>query len=214
MNQTYTKLKRVFLTVCLTVFSSIFASAQTAAVSSEPQPAASDTVIASQPETPSEAEAKRFYDLTEQAPYALAAGETDRAKSYAETLLKEAERFPKNWNYGNAIHVAHLVLGHIALDAGDLKEAKKQLLEAGKTPGSAQINTFGPNMLLAKSLLEKKENEAVLQYFDLVDKFWKSPNNKTKEWKAAVLNNEMPVFGANLIYKMEALYQRQKSTQN
>ena len=214
MNRTQTKLKRVSLAACLTIFSSIFASAQTAAVSSEAHQPEPNSASVSQSAAPSEAEANRFYNLTKQAPYALASGETDAARSYAETLLKEAERFPKNWNYGNAIHVAHLVLGHIALDAGDLKEAKKQLLEAGKTPGSAQLNTFGPNMLLAKSLLEKKENEAVLQYFELCAKFWKIENGKLIQWKTAVQNNEMPDFAANLIYQMEALHQKQKSAQS
>jgi hypothetical protein len=186
MNRTQTKLKRVSLALCLTVFSGVFASAQTVAASSEARQPEANAASVSQSAEPSEAEANRFYDLTKQAPNALASGETDAARSYAETLLKEAERFPKNWNYGNA----------------------------GKTPGSAQLNTFGPNMLLAKSLLEKKENEAVLQYFELCAKFWKMENGKLSQWKTAVQNNEMPDFAANLIYQMEALHQKQKSAQS
>jgi hypothetical protein len=69
-------------------------------------------------------------------------------------------------------------------------------------------------MLLAKSLLEKKENEAVLQYFELCAKFWKMENGKLSQWKTAVQNNEMPDFAANLIYQMEALHQKQKSAQS
>jgi hypothetical protein len=109
-----------------------------------------------------------------------------------------------NWNYGNALHKAHLVLGQIALNAGDMDEAKRQLLKAGKTPGSPQLNTFGPNMVLAKNLLEKKETDAVLKYFELCAEFWKDKNGKSDgkldEWKTAVKAGETPDFGANLRY--------------
>ena len=94
--------------------------------------------------------------MTKKAPNALAKGETDKAKTYAETLLKQAESFRDDWNYGNAVHVANLVLGHIALDSGDVDEAKRFLLEAGKTPGSPQLNTFRTEYAcLAKELSGK-----------------------------------------------------------
>jgi hypothetical protein len=47
---------------------------------------------------------------------------------------------------------------------GDIEEAKKQLLLAGKTPSSPQLNSFGPNMILAKELLDKGEKDTVLHY--------------------------------------------------
>jgi hypothetical protein len=141
-----------------------------------------------------------FFRMTQMASAALRAGKAEQAKTVAETLLKQAETLKDDWNYGNAVHIAHLVLGQIALNEGDIDEAKHLLLEAGKTPGSPQLNNFGPNMLLAKNLLEKKERESVLKYFELCAKFWKDKDGKLNQWKAAVSNGETPDFGKNLIY--------------
>jgi hypothetical protein len=76
---------------------------------------------------------------------------------YAKNLLIQAESMKDNWNYGNAVHTANLVLGRIALADGDVEEAKCLLLLAGQTPGSPQLNSFGPDMLFAEELLEKGE---------------------------------------------------------
>jgi len=160
------------------------------------------------PETPAKKDkyaekteaANKFYELTKLAPAALADGDLEKAESYSQKLLKDAENFPKDWNYGNAIHVGNLVLGHIALANGDLAEAKNFLPAAGKTPGSPQLDSFGPNMLLAKALLEKGESAVVLEYFDLCANFWKSETSHLNEWKETVKRNEIPDFRANLLY--------------
>jgi hypothetical protein len=72
------------------------------------------------------------------------------------------------------------------------------LLKAGATPGSPQLNSFGPNMALAKELLDKGEREAVLEYFTLCSKFW--DRDELKEWMALVKDGVTPKFGANLVY--------------
>lgn len=154
----------------------------------------------------SKEDAEKFYQLTKMAPKALEMGETEKAKSYAELLLKNAENFQGNWNFGNAVHVANLVLGLIALDENKMDEAKNFLLEAGKTPGSPPLNSFGPNMLLAKELLEKEEFETVSQYLELVGVFWKNHDDDLAAWKEAVKNKQIPNFGPNLIYGLEDLY--------
>ena len=66
------------------------------------------------------------------------------------------------------------MLGRIAVREGHIKEADRYLLAAGKSPGSPQMDSFGPNMSLAKDLLEKGQRNTVLQYFALCHKFWKS----------------------------------------
>ena len=145
---------------------------------------------------------KRFYLTTKAAPAAFKAGDMKKAKSYSYDLLKQAETWKTNWNYGNAIHVANLVLGRIALANGAVDEAKRFLLEAGKTPGSPQLNSFGPNMLLAKELLEKGERKTVIQYFDLCAKFWETKFSRLDDWKGSINRDEIPEFGPNLLYQL------------
>lgn len=113
---------------------------------------------------------------------ALEAGDTELAKKHAaETLQKNTDR--KNWNYGNIIHDANQILGRGALREGKLADAKTYLLKAGATPGSPQLNSFGPRMQLARELLEKSEKETVLQYLDLVSKFWASDKEQSEPGK-------------------------------
>jgi len=145
---------------------------------------------------------KRFYLTTKAAPAAFKAGDMKKAKSYSYDLLKQAETWKTNWNYGNAIHVANLVLGRIALANGALEDAKNFLLDAGKTPGSPQLNSFGPNMLLAMELLEKGERKTVIQYFDLCAKFWEPKFSRLDDWKGSINRDEIPEFGPNLRYQL------------
>ena len=102
---------------------------------------------------------------------ALEAGETGLARKHAEdSLLNNQDR--KSSQFGNIIHDANQILGRCALREGKLADAKTYLLKAGATPGSPQLNSFGPQMQLARELVEKGEKEAVLQYLDLVSLFW------------------------------------------
>ena len=142
----------------------------------------------------------RFYRLDDLTKQAFEAGEIEKAAKYANELLETAQKYPKDWNYGNAIHLGNNVLGRVALKQGDVKKAVQYLLNAGKTPGSPQLNSFGPNMSLAKELLEKGEKNAVLQYFELCRKFWSMGGENLDNWTKEVKAGRTPDFGANLLY--------------
>jgi hypothetical protein len=145
--------------------------------------------------------AEEFYRLTKATPATFSNGEMGTAAQMAQSLLKKAENWKDNWNYGNAIHAGNIVLGRIALTEGEMAQAKQFLFAAGRTPGSPQLNTFGPDMTLAKDLLAKGEKEAVLEYFELCSKFWgKQHQEKLDEWSAAVKRRDVPEFGPNLKY--------------
>jgi len=144
--------------------------------------------------------AENFYRMTKAAPEAFKNGEYERAKSISRALLAEAELWPKSWNYGNAIHAANLVLGRTALAEGDMTEARKFLIAAGKTPGSPQLNSFGPDMVFAREMLQKGETASVIEYLDLCAKFWNEKHSRAGEWKTQITNGETPDFGANLRY--------------
>lgn len=89
------------------------------------------------------------------------------------------------------------------MKAGDLEHAKNYLIKAGETPGSPQLGSFGPNMSLAKELLEVGETAVVLEYIDLCEKFWQPQLRAmfgADEWKGQIENGEIPDFKANLFY--------------
>ena len=128
---------------------------------------------------------------------ALAANRSKKAKEYAGKMLSQNS---PGWNYGNKIHDGNIILGRIALALDDVEEAKERLIRAGKTPGSPQLNSFGPNMTLAKELLQKGEKDVVLRYFELCSKFWERGKDRLNEWSAVSKDRKVPDFGANLHY--------------
>jgi hypothetical protein len=142
----------------------------------------------------------RFCFLDDAAKQSFNVGNIDNAGNFAKELLTMAPDFKSNWNYGNAIQDGNLVLGRIALREGHVQEAGQYLLAAGKSPGSPGMDSFGPNMSLAKDLLEKGQREVVLQYFGLCRKFWTMDYGKLDEWSNEVKAGTIPDFGANLVY--------------
>jgi hypothetical protein len=139
--------------------------------------------------------------LPDIAKMAFASEYWDKAKGYAEELLRLASAHQASRGvYGNAVHHGNLILGRLALLAGDTAGAKSYLLAAGKTPGSPQLNSFGPNMALAQELLEVGESQVVLEYFALCAVFWKSGQGELDMWTRAVKDGKKPDFGANLVY--------------
>ncbi len=143
---------------------------------------------------------ERFYALNRAAKSAMKAGKTEEAQKLAEELLQMAQTRTKDWNYGNAIQDSNQVLGRIALSKSDVDEAKKRLLASADSDGSPQMNSFGPNMQLAKELLDKGEKEVVLEYFERCSKFWKMGGERLTAWSKAVSDGQTPKFGASLNY--------------
>jgi hypothetical protein len=141
-----------------------------------------------------------FYKLPDLAKRSLNAGEVAKAKAYSKQLLDMAPHYPKDWNYGNAIYYGNFVLGRIAVREGNLAQAGQYLLAAGATPGSPQLDSFGPNTTLAKELIEKGQADVVLQYFALCKHFWTMDRGKLDEWSATVRGGGIPDFSSNLDY--------------
>jgi hypothetical protein len=145
-------------------------------------------------------EEEKFHALDDAAKEGFEVGQIEDARKYANDLLTLAQKFQRDWNYGNAIQDGNLVLGRIALKEGRTEDAKQCLLAAGKSPGSPQMDSFGPNMSLAKDLLDKGERDVVLQYFELCRVFWKNDFGELNEWSSDVKAGRIPNFGANLVY--------------
>jgi RNA polymerase sigma factor (sigma-70 family) len=148
----------------------------------------------------SKTEEKRFYALDAAAKESFVAGKIEESRSYAQELMMLLPKYKSDWNYGNAVQDANLVFGRIAVRDGNITAAKKYLIAAGKSPGSPQMDSFGPNMTLAKDLLQRGERDTVLEYFMLCRRFWKNDRGKLDEWKQEVMSGHPPDFGANLLY--------------
>jgi len=144
--------------------------------------------------------AQLFYALAKLAKAAFIAGDLDKAQTYATQLVEMAPQYPNDWNYGNAIHDGYMILGRVALVRGSVALAEQDLLNAGSTKGSPQLNSFGPNVSLAKDLLEKGRADTVLQYFALCRNFWKLHLAKLDQWSDTVRGGGIPNFGPNLVY--------------
>lgn len=140
----------------------------------------------------------RGYELPQLAKAALAAGALDKASLYANELLASAHQ--GDWNEGNAIHDGNMVRGLVALRSGNVEQAAKDLIEAGKSTGSPQLNSFGPNLTLASELLEKGQRDAVLEYLTLCKKFWTLGANQLDTWIDTIRSGGKPEFGANLVF--------------
>lgn len=143
---------------------------------------------------------ERFYGLKAAAQVAFDAGDLNTAENYANELLADAPSYPKDWNYGNAIYSGNMLLGRVALRRDkNVALARNLLIASGKTPGSPQLNSFGPNMSLAKDLLVAGERDTVLEFFG-ESSFWNQKFSKLDQWAATVKGGGEPDFGANLRY--------------
>ncbi len=116
------------------------------------------------------------------------------AKQFAERALALAPAFQDNWNYGNAIHLGHTVLGLIALNNQNSVSAIKELYASGQTLGSPQLNSFGPTMQLAKALLKAGHIEPVVAYLNQCREFWEMGDTWIDIWERKIREGHIPNF--------------------
>lgn len=143
---------------------------------------------------------ERLNDLPEAAQAAFEAGEYEKAAAFSKEALNLAAQPEYLADASDAIHYGNIVLGRIAVRQGDVTTGSAYLLKAATIKGNPHLDTFGPNMLLAKELIERGERKSVLEYFDLCGKFWTDDDGKLKQWHSAVTAGTNPDFGANLRY--------------
>jgi tetratricopeptide (TPR) repeat protein len=139
-------------------------------------------------------DAEAFVHLPAAAAAAFHLGRFAEAKAYAERCLALAPLFQENWNYGNAVHIGHTVLGLIALNDCEEATAIAELVDSGNTPGSPQLNTFGPTMQLAKALLRAGHVEPVLGYLNQCRAFWEMGSTWLNLWERKVREGFVPNF--------------------
>jgi hypothetical protein len=135
---------------------------------------------------------KRFYSLDDLIKSAYEADNLATATNLANEYLSLAGTYRCNWNYGNAIHDANKYLGLISLKSGDQAAAVGYLLKSGKSTGSPQLNSFGPDPSLADALLKAGHAEPVKVYLRDIKKFWKMENGQVDDCLANIDKGERP----------------------
>ena len=159
-----------------------------------------------------EAHYKRIQSLEDESLKAIKDGKISDADRLSRQLLAANATTPKGeWYYGNAVYDGNQVQGQVALSRHDRAAARRFLLAAGDTPGSPQLDSFGPDLTLAAKLYDLGEHATVLRFLDRVGKFWGSPQNPQakdpkfggliaqqiatlKHWKNQVKASQRPSF--------------------
>ena len=123
---------------------------------------------------------------------AYKANDVGKVKELAKENLELAAVYRCNWNFGNAIHDTNRVLGLISLKGGDVDAAADYLLKAGKSTGSPQLNTFGPELDLADGLLQRGKIDAVTAYLKDIKSFWEMNNGQVDAWLTEIEKGGKP----------------------
>jgi hypothetical protein len=116
---------------------------------------------------------------------AVQAQQFDKAQWYAlQTLQTPSAAY-------DSIHTGNIVLGLVALSRDSDVAAAKQYLLLAETKGSPILDRWGPNLALAKALIDRGEREAVLEYFQSCQTFV-TKNPKLNDWIAMLKGGGTP----------------------
>lgn len=138
----------------------------------------------------------RFRTLGPAAKQCFAAGRYDEARQHAQELAGLLPAFRQHPDYGQALHDANVVWGRLAVREGRLEDAKRHLFESIRVP-SAPMMDYGPNLGLARDLLEKGEQQAVLDYLARVKRFWNF--SRVDDWRQQIQQGQIPDFGPGFV---------------
>jgi tetratricopeptide (TPR) repeat protein len=121
------------------------------------------------------------------------------ARNRAEQLLTLSLANKSDYNiYGDGYYTAHTILGRLDLHAGRPEQAIQHLFESVKTPGSAVLASFGPDMSLANDLLDKGYKAPVIKFLNGCKRFWEYEEGKLDTWIKYINDGKKPDFSLNL----------------
>lgn len=135
---------------------------------------------------------QRFYALEDLIQEDYSSNHHDSAKALLSEYLELADVYRCNWNYGNAIHDANRFLGLMSIKNGKIDEATGYLLKAGKSAGSPQLDSFGPELDLANLLLKLGQQDEVVRYLKDIEAFWEMHDGRINRWIAEIERGGQP----------------------
>lgn len=130
----------------------------------------------------------RLWDLPQLARMAMDAGEHEWARNYAHEILNQDIESPAYSNYEDHYHLAKTILGRLALQSGDINQAKQYLQESAECGFCA----FGPDLSLANELLNQGERDAVREYLKTCLEQWPSGTEDVSQWIAELDAERIP----------------------
>jgi len=128
---------------------------------------------------------------------AIKSGDYVKAELYGQEALSYSTQ--PGSNQAEQVFFGNEVLGLVAVHEGNLALADQYLLKSGRMKGSALFTAFGPNMLLAKALLDRGHRDVVVEFLDLCKAFWPGGSNTLLLWSSGIRAGATPDFGRNLI---------------
>ena len=126
---------------------------------------------------------------------AYLAEQVPAASDYARQALAVVQPDPNVLDAGDVVHGANTVLGLVAAGRGDMRAAALSLIASAKVRRTPVLISFGPSMIVAKTLLENDERKPVLEYLRLCAGFWTSGTEELEQWTKQVQAGQTPNFG-------------------
>ena len=123
---------------------------------------------------------------------ALDAEDITLARETAEEALA-GNVDPKDDAYGDVAHEMNLVLASCALAMGNKPEARRRVLQASRTPGSSQLDSFGPKFPIVYELYKVGDRDLMIEYLTNIGRFWKS--DLLADWKRSIASGKEPEDG-------------------
>lgn len=136
---------------------------------------------------------RRLEFLPRLAKLAFWAGDTNKAEQYAKEAV-DLEPPGDPVGDGEATHDGNMVLGLIALQRGDIDQAKRYLIESSRTSGSGYMSMTGPNLSLANELLKCNERQVVIGYLRECQRFWVDGRKTLDAWIEKIREGKDPQF--------------------
>ncbi|HYR82465.1 MAG TPA: hypothetical protein VE422_00145 [Terriglobia bacterium] len=100
--------------------------------------------------------------------------------NYASKMLRE------HTDSNAAIYTGNLILAQAALDQNDIANARRYLLEAATITGTPAIQEKGPDVSVARILLDRGERDTVLEYLHRAHNFWPQGGPVLDRWETTI----------------------------
>lgn len=127
-------------------------------------------------------------------------GDLETAKRHSEQLLNNFPPLPEAggnereqlWMAWDIYRSTHLLLGRIHLVMNDLDSAGLHLVQAGEAPTTPALESYGPDLSLARDLLTLGANGPVLKFLSALGTRWKAGKSRTETWEMDIRRGVVP----------------------